>query len=212
MKANVKIIIKIFLLPLLVFFNPVTFKVFGKINEYVSSIVFAMFIRGNPFKITTLGVPAVKGGRYISVFGKLHVGKRCRFECFDKYGKYSYEPSLKIGDNVVFGDDCHVGCINEIEIGNGVLIGSKVLITDHAHGNSIDERLPRERELFSKGAVIIGDNCWIGENVAILPNVKIGKNCIIGANSVVTKSFGDNTVIAGNPAVEIKKQLMEKTK
>lgn len=45
------------------------------------------------------------------------------------------------------------------------------------------------RPLFSKGEVIIEDNVWIGEGVAVMPNVTIGKNSIIGANSVVTKSI-----------------------
>ena len=52
----------------------------------------------------------------------------------------------------------------------------------------------------SKGPVIIGDYTWIGENVSIMPGVNIGKSSVIGANSVVTKSFPERSIIAGNPA------------
>lgn len=132
---------------------------------------------------------------------------RLRLECWDQYLDYSYSPVLKIGDNVAMNYNCHIGCINHIEIGNNVLFASNVYITDHFHG-FIDERdkscIPAERELYSKGAVIIRDNVWIGENVTILPGVEVGKNCIIGANSVVTKSFPDNSVLAGIPARMIK--------
>lgn len=52
--------------------------------------------------------------------------------------------------------------------------------------------------------VKIGDNCWIGNSVTILPGVTLGNNVTVGANSVVTKSFPDNVIIAGCPAVIIK--------
>jgi acetyltransferase-like isoleucine patch superfamily enzyme len=37
------------------------------------------------------------------------------------------------------------------------------------------------------GHITIGEDCWIGGNVTILPNVTIGNGCTIGAASVVTK-------------------------
>ena len=51
-----------------------------------------------------------------------------------------------------------------------------------------------------KIGINIGQNCWIGAKVTILDGVEIGNNCVIGAGSVVTKSFPDNTIIAGVPA------------
>jgi acetyltransferase-like isoleucine patch superfamily enzyme len=51
----------------------------------------------------------------------------------------------------------------------------------------------------------IGDNVWIGMNAVILKGVTIGDNSVVAAGSVVTKSVEPNTVVAGNPAVVVKK-------
>lgn len=112
-----------------------------------------------------------------------------------------------IGNNVSFSRYCHVGAINQIEIGDNTLIGSNVLITDHAHGESYATNMPRASlPLYSRGGVTIGKNVWICDNVCILPGVKIGDNCIIAAGSVVTKSFEEEgLLIGGIPAKVIKK-------
>lgn len=53
--------------------------------------------------------------------------------------------------------------------------------------------------------VRIGDYCWIGMNVVILPGVVLETRTIVGAGSIVTKSFSDGyCVLAGNPAKIIK--------
>ena len=55
--------------------------------------------------------------------------------------------------------------------------------------------------------MIIEDDCWLGYNVAIMPGVKIGKGSVIGANAVVTKDVEPYSIMAGVPAVLIKKRL-----
>lgn len=49
----------------------------------------------------------------------------------------------------------------------------------------------------------IGDNCFIGANACVIGGVTLGNNVRIGAGAVVTKSFGDNAVLVGVPAVDI---------
>ncbi|WP_209309647.1 DapH/DapD/GlmU-related protein [Tamlana crocina] len=44
----------------------------------------------------------------------------------------------------------------------------------------------------------------IGGNSTICPGVTLGNNVVVGAGSVVTKSFPNDVVIAGNPAKIIK--------
>jgi acetyltransferase-like isoleucine patch superfamily enzyme len=53
--------------------------------------------------------------------------------------------------------------------------------------------------------VKIGDNVWIGMNATILKGVSIGDNSVVAAGSVVTKSVEPNVVVAGNPAVVVRK-------
>ena len=52
--------------------------------------------------------------------------------------------------------------------------------------------------------IIIDDHVWVGQRATILKGVSIGSNSMIGTMSLVTKSFGCNSMIAGVPAKMIK--------
>lgn len=145
--------------------------------------------------------------KYISLGNNFISWHNLRLEAIDNYNGQNFDPQIIIGENVIINSDCHIGCINKVTIGNNVLIAGKVYISDHSHGEISLKALdlvPADRELVSKGEVIIEDNVWIGEGVCIMPGVQIGKNAIIGANAVVTKSVSCNTVVAGIPAMVIK--------
>ena len=47
--------------------------------------------------------------------------------------------------------------------------------------------------------VRIGNNCWLGAGVIVMPGVTIGDNTVIGAGSVVTKDIPSGVVAVGNP-------------
>ncbi|KIW24731.1 uncharacterized protein PV07_10426 [Cladophialophora immunda] len=51
----------------------------------------------------------------------------------------------------------------------------------------------------------IGEDCWLGGNVVVLPGVTIGRGSTIGAGSVVTKDIPAFHVAAGNPARILRK-------
>lgn len=145
----------------------------------------------------------LRGGEYIFVGARFSSLARLRLECWDEYAGVRYHPTLRIGKDVHLNYGTHIGCINCVIIGDNVLIGSNVLITDHQHGSMtfLDMLLPpATRKLISKGPVVIGDGVWIGENAVVMPNVTIANGSIVGANSVVTKSFGPFSLIAGVPA------------
>lgn len=146
---------------------------------------------------------SIVGGEHIEIGDDFFACDSCSIEAWDQYLGYSYQPAIKIGNNVRMNRGCHLTAIDSITLGNGILMGSNVLITDNSHGKCSSEEChipPAERELYSKGPVSIGDCVWIGDGAVILPGVTIGKGSVVGANAVVTKSVPEYTVVGGNPA------------
>jgi acetyltransferase-like isoleucine patch superfamily enzyme len=152
----------------------------------------------------------IRNPQYIEIGDNFSAMDRFRIEAWDSYRGQKFNPSIKIGNNVIFNTDIHIGAIKSIQIGDNCLFASRIYITDHNHGDTSDAMItmtPFERPLVCKGAVVIENNVWVGEGVAIMPNVTIGKNSIIGANSVVTKNIPENSVAVGAPAIVIKKLI-----
>ena len=203
MKQMIKKIVRGIILVFSYIFSPRSLRVFHlRFNQLYSMWHALEFKRvGESFRIN---YPLyLHGGKYISIGKNFNSGLRLRLEAFDEHLGYHFTPKITIGDNVSINSDCHIGAINEIIIEDGVLIASKVFITDHYHGEITSEAIitpPSERKLYSKGPVKIEKNVWVGEGVVILPNVTIGENSIIGANSVITKDIPKNSVVGGNPA------------
>jgi acetyltransferase-like isoleucine patch superfamily enzyme len=61
----------------------------------------------------------------------------------------------------------------------------------------------------TKGDVIIGNDVWIGDSAVILSGITVGDGAVIGANAVVTKNVSAYSIVAGNPAREVKKRFTE---
>ena len=97
----------------------------------------------------------------------------------------------------------------EVSIGDSVLMGANVFITDtDFHPKSpLNRRYSNENTEISP--VNIGNNVFIGMDSIILKGVNIGDNSIVGAGSVVTRSIPENSISAGNPA-KILSSLEEK--
>lgn len=151
-----------------------------------------------------------EGLRHVTIGNDFSAGDGLWLAAYERYRGFKYAPEIEIGNNVHLSRNCHIGAINKIVIEDNVLIGSNVLINDHAHGESVLSDTPRvQMPLVSKGPIVIKRNAWIGDNVCIMPNVTIGENCIIGANSVVTHDIPANCVAVGAPARVVKELKRE---
>lgn len=149
----------------------------------------------------------IRNRRHIEIGKGFIAGFNCRIETYAKEDK----KVLFIGKNVQINDFVHITAMENVTIGDNVLMASKIYISDCSHGsysgNSMDSNpnsIPSERPLFSK-PITIEDNVWLGEFVSVLPGVSIGKGTIVGANSVVSKSLPPYVIAVGTPAKPIKK-------
>ncbi|KAL2139675.1 hypothetical protein VTI28DRAFT_4875 [Corynascus sepedonium] len=89
-----------------------------------------------------------------------------------------------------------------VTIGDRVMFGPNVSLLSATHETDVRSR--RDGIEFAK-PITIGDDCWIGGHVVVLPGVTIGEGCTIGAGSVVTKDIPAWSVAIGTPARVVKK-------
>jgi lipopolysaccharide O-acetyltransferase len=126
-------------------------------------------------------------------------------EAIMRHNEQNFTPRIVIGKHVRVSHSVHIAATNLVEIGDHVLMGSKVMITDHNHGqysreHSSPDTAPALRLLDHDRRVFIGRNVWLGDGVVVTPGATIGDGCVIGANSVVVGRIPPFTIAAGAPA------------
>lgn len=109
---------------------------------------------------------------------------------------------VHIGRHVEIGYYCIIGNVHPscIHIGDHVVIAANSVILEHdnsyyyTHGYNV-----------RFGEVHIDKRAFLGIGVVVLPGVTIGAHAIVGALSLVTSDIPPHTVVAGQPAREIRK-------
>lgn len=123
----------------------------------------------------------------------------CRFQVH-------YTSQVRQGHKIMLGSmpekclavmsNCNLQAENCIEIGEGTIFASGLSLISANH--DLYEISKQDPALVPP--IRIGEKCWIGCNVTILPGVSIGDGSIVAAGSVVTKSVPKKVVVAGIPA------------
>lgn len=119
------------------------------------------------------------------------------FHC--DYGRH-----IHVGDNFYANFGCVILDVALVTIGDDCLIGPQVGIYTATH--PIEPIARKQGREFAQ-PITIGDNCWIGGHAVINPGVTLGNNVVVASGAVVTRSFGHNVVIGGNPAQVIKRLI-----
>ncbi len=87
----------------------------------------------------------------------------------------------------------------------GVEIGPDTLLSPGVQcisGNHIFDNpdVPIKYQGTEYGKITIGEDCWLGTNVIVLPGVTLGRGAVIGAGAVVTKDIPAYGIALGIPA------------
>ena len=139
-------------------------------------------------------------------------GSVCGFDGFEHKRTKSGVISVRHDGLVVIANDVEIGTLNSVArgfswkhttIGRDTKTDSLVHI---AHGVSIGDRCFITACAEISGSVEIGNDCWLGPNCSVINGVSLGNKVFVGIGAVVTKSFPENSVVAGNPAKVLRMQ------
>ena len=137
------------------------------------------------------------GARRLRAFCARHMLSACghgvNVERHARFGR-----GVTLGDNSGIGLNASVG--EQTRIGNDVMMGPDCLIYTVMHRFDRTDIPMREQGYTPVRPVVIGDDCWIGSRVTIMPGVTLGHGCVVGAGPVVTRDVPPYAVVAGVPA------------
>lgn len=116
---------------------------------------------------------------------------------------YNKGAVIKLGSKGRYnGVTCH--CYTSIEFGEKVMAGSTILMDTDFHTFDDPDHVLHGNELSKP--IKIEDGVWLAGQSVVLKGVTLGQGSVVGFRTVVTKSFSEQVVVAGNPAKMVKEK------
>jgi len=133
------------------------------------------------------------------------IGAGCIIDGFVRIKHVGGAGHIVLGERVYLNSGTVLYSGNGITIGSDVLIGPNCNIVATNHGIGRVDMLIREQDFMpSKGGIIIEDDVWIGAGVTICDGAIIRTGCVVGAMSLVTGELPPYSVCHGTPAHAIR--------
>lgn len=123
---------------------------------------------------------------------------------FHMGARFFLPKNISLGEDTIVGDHAFIDGRAKVTIGSHVDIASQLMIYNSEHDLS-DPAFTAIEE-----PVSIGDYCFIGPRVIILPGVNIGDGAVVAAGAVVTKNVEPGTIVGGIPAKLIGERSLKK--
>lgn len=118
--------------------------------------------------------------------------------------RFFFPGNITIGEGTIVGDHAFLDGRSAISIGKHTDIASQVMIYNSEH----DLNDPSFKAI--EEPVTIGDYCFIGPRVIILPGVHIGHGAVVAGGAVVTKDVPAGSIVGGIPAKVIGTRSLRK--
>jgi virginiamycin A acetyltransferase len=123
---------------------------------------------------------------------------------FEKNVKYHFD---FIGDKLIIGKFCMIASGATFVMNGGNHLTEAISAYPFAIFGEGWEGAMNGKAYPTKGDTIIGNDVWIGYDATIMPGVRVGDGAVIAAKAIVTKDVAPYSIVAGNPAREIKKRF-----
>ncbi len=110
---------------------------------------------------------------------------------------------LTVGDYVWIGEQVWIDNLATVTIGNNVCVsqGALLLTGNHNYSKPTFDMVIKP--------IYLETGCWVGAKTVVCPGVTIGSHAVLGAGAVATKSLDAYGIYQGNPAVWVRKRVIQ---
>jgi putative colanic acid biosynthesis acetyltransferase WcaF len=157
------------------------------------------FIVGRIFLNTYLPIPVSLKLTILRLFGgKIGKGIMIKPKVNIKYPWF-----LEIKDYVWIGEKVWIDNFVQVTLESNVCISQEAMLLtgNHNYRKTSFDLMPAE--------IYIKQGAWIGAKTVVCPGVTVGENAILTVGSIATKDMETAGIYQGNPAILIKKRIIE---